>query len=879
MELPASKRGRRAAAPSWGAEIRLRVMIRQLIIILFATILNVKYAESQPLSYDFKGKYGQVEVGGRYVGAEFHGSRPLPSRISFYYPVANSTDLSTDYWKRGESQPMVVGVRFRSGKKHWLGKEGWAYTLSPQRVTFRGQDGILQYELTYRFCINEPAMVMTLTIKNTGLKSVPVEVYTHLKTILRTCQTYAWKNSAWTQFDSSHASIIVNFDDSDAYRASLFVQNVGEYPVSWTSSASELGATDSGTSNWISSLSGLRKTSLPATSKGLPIAAFIYRRVINPSDSLAIIQIIGSCNRDEVLRKIYRLASSWHEEVLAYDQFVLQKVNEGGPFVTGEKWLDRSATWALGLLASNQHYLDGKIVPMPCPAEYNFFFTHDLLLTNLGAVNFDLGRVKRDLLYIVSLAKDNIIPHAYYWRDDGYKTEFCTPENWNHLWFVLITARYLQHSNDDSTGQVLLPLVTRSLNEILTQRKKDNLMYAYRPDWWDIGRREGPRAYITSLTIRALRDYLYISSFLNQRSPKLLDYERLADEMQRALGDWLWDDSLNYLINYNDTMKTLKDKHYYIGSLVAPVYGVLDPQKSKKLVETASKKLLRYPVGVMVVSPPDFHTDSMRAFFKFVNNEAGDPFYYINGGIWPHANAIYALALNAIGRTDDAMKFVKNVMTIDGIAKSPNGLPAMYEYRYADSSSKEFGKIDKPSFMWAAGFYMNVLYQLCGFQNNEWNLSLSGRLPPTLDSVYCTYSFGDRCRFTIRGKADRLRSFLCDGKEIPSLVLPLEIIHTENLTVEYGIPKIPYIENVNAILHNVAYEPNSMTLKMKVSSFKGHEVNAGIVTPLKIKEAIVDGVPIPTMMQTAEPDGMVKVQIKFIGSDSIQHIEIHFKNL
>jgi len=120
---------------------------------------------------------------------------------------------------------------------------------------------------------------------------------------------------------------------------------------------------------------------------------------------------------------------------------------------------------------------------------------------------------------------------------------------------------------------------------------------------------------------------------------------------------------------------------------------------------------------------------------------------------------------------------------------------------------------------------------------------------------------------------------LCDGKEIPSLVLPLEIIHTENLTVEYGIPKIPYIENVNAILHNVAYEPNSMTLKMKVSSFKGHEVNAGIVTPLKIKEAIVDGVPIPTMMQTAEPDGMVKVQIKFIGSDSIQHIEIHFKNL
>lgn len=49
-----------------------------------------------PLEYFFDKKYGQVEVGGPYVGAEFHESRPLPLRISFYYPVANSIDVSTD---------------------------------------------------------------------------------------------------------------------------------------------------------------------------------------------------------------------------------------------------------------------------------------------------------------------------------------------------------------------------------------------------------------------------------------------------------------------------------------------------------------------------------------------------------------------------------------------------------------------------------------------------------------------------------------------------------------------------------------------------------------------------------------------------------------
>ena len=105
-------------------------------------------------------------------------------------------------------------------------------------------------------------------------------------------------------------------------------------------------------------------------------------------------------------------------------------------------------SWARAILAANAHYLDGVIVPMPCPAEYNFYFTHDVLLTNLAAVNFDPERVRQDLLYIMSLSEGNVIPHAYYWRDDGYKTEVCTPDDWNHLWFILLNGSYLRHTAD-----------------------------------------------------------------------------------------------------------------------------------------------------------------------------------------------------------------------------------------------------------------------------------------------------------------------------------------------------------------------------------------------------------------------------------------------
>ena len=72
--------------------------------------------EQDELLYSFDKGYGQVEVGGRFAGMEFHDSRPLPSRISFYYPVANSVDLSTGYWERAASRPMALGIRVDSGE-------------------------------------------------------------------------------------------------------------------------------------------------------------------------------------------------------------------------------------------------------------------------------------------------------------------------------------------------------------------------------------------------------------------------------------------------------------------------------------------------------------------------------------------------------------------------------------------------------------------------------------------------------------------------------------------------------------------------------------------------------------------------------------------
>ena len=121
-----------------------RTLIAAMVLSLVSPV-----AGQDRITREFSGMYGQVEVGGPYAGAEFHDSRPLPSRISLYEPAANSIDMSTDYWKRGESAPFIVGVRVNGGQPRHIGLEPWAYTLSPHRVRFHRDDPPLRWTSTY----------------------------------------------------------------------------------------------------------------------------------------------------------------------------------------------------------------------------------------------------------------------------------------------------------------------------------------------------------------------------------------------------------------------------------------------------------------------------------------------------------------------------------------------------------------------------------------------------------------------------------------------------------------------------------------------------------------------------------------------------------
>lgn len=378
---------------------------------------------------------------------------------------------------------------------------------------------------------------------------------------------------------------------------------------------------------------------------------------------------------------------------------------------------------------------------------------------------------------------------------------------------------------------------------------------------------------MTILTIRALREFSYISAVLAKNLDDLPQYEQLALDLQGKLVEQLWDDDLKYLINYFEDGK--KDSHFYIGSLLAAHFNLLDQQQKAALMETASNKLLDDQIGIYNVYPMDFHR--LIDYLKLAGNEAGDPYCYANGGVWPHGNAWYALGLISVGEKAKAYHFIKKIMTLDGIIHSPNGQPAMYEYRNSNRhDSARYGKVDKPQFMWAAGWYLYSLYHLLGLRENEWNISLDPYLVEGQQSAqFNTYVNGRNLLITIKGQGELVSEIKFGGKNYTSLVLP-ERIDVDLLELTLGKPTSPYLLRTNSLLKDCRFESQNKKLILKFKAFAGHHNETMIVAPWQPSSITLNSDSLIQDWDCTAKDGSYVVTINFIHPSIENLMEIQF---
>lgn len=757
-------------------------------------------------------KRGQVEAGGPYAGAEFHDSRPLPTRISFYYPVANSIDLSTDYWRRGESRSLRLALS-HDGRTDSIGTAPCSYRYTPFFVQFRERKPEYSWTLSYRFCRNLPVMVLEFELSNAGDGARFFELEGSLQWVLRTCQSYAWVRPARVECTlkdpadplSGCPLATAAFDAPETDSTLIFVANAG---------------------------------ALPAARLTLESLSLSYQKRLRPGEKWRIVLLLGSCRQGEAAAVAARAAREWQDEVTAYEKEAERYAAAGPLLEVPDTGLLQTAQWSRAVMAANRHYLDGRIVPMPCPAEYNFFFTHDLLLTDLGAVFFDCDRVKSDLLYLLSLARaDSILPHAYYWRDTGYQTEFCSADNWNHLWFILLTASYLRHSGDFATVRQLAPMLEKSLRMMLENRGSDDLMYAWQPDWWDIGHSWGARAYITILMVRALREYTFIGGVLGWPEEPLAKNLELADRLRGRLGEKLWDEQAGFLLN--GLAGGAVDRHYYAGSLLAAAWKMLDGERSARLMKTAEVELLDRHLGIRIAAPMDF--DQYNELYEFLPGQVGARGLYLNGGVWPHGIVWYALGHLAAGQPESAREVLQKYLTLEGISRSPRGQPAFFEYRNADPASPRYGEIDKPTFLWAGGWFLHALYQLAGLRENEWNLYFTPQLPQGWREIRCDAMLHGRgVRVVWRGEGPWFRRIEADGRPFHSAVMPFPETESprRKLLLERGLPLTPYLASADCAIETVHYNERERSLRIGLRGLTGQNVELAVVSPAEpLREA------------------------------------------
>jgi cellobiose phosphorylase len=377
---------------------------------------------------------------------------------------------------------------------------------------------------------------------------------------------------------------------------------------------------------------------------------------------------------------------------------------------------------------------------------------------------------------------------------------------------------------------------------------------------------------MTILAIKAIREYLFISTVLETNLDKIVEYEMLANRMQNQLNSNLWDDNLNYLINYYEPGKI--DKHYYIGSLLAAHYGLLDKTKLSELVETAKEKLLDEKVGIYNVFPMDFHV--LRDYLNFSGNEAGDEFYYANGGIWPHGNAWYALALLESGKKDEAYNFIKKVMTVKGVMSGPNGQPAMYEVRNGDfNDSSIYGTVDKPQFLWAAGWYLYCLYHMYGIDENSWNISFDPYLGDDQEkSSFDLFAAGKLLNVNVTGESDFIKHIKYGREIYPSTVIPEDIPLTSNVSIELGKPESPYLASTNSILLSSTFSSKTLTIRLK--AFKGHKNIVSIISPFKPKKVNIVGRDNDETLSIRELSGIYEIEVNFSHNFKQEEIILKF---
>jgi len=127
---------------------------------------------------------GQIEIGSPYIGIEIHKSFPMLNRISFYYPVANSIDISENYWKRENFRIMSMGIKAGDSLKRILENEIYDVDQTPYSVSFTKEKFDSEIKISYELKLDDGRIIQGRTATDEVNPDTVHDIYKKLVEVL-----------------------------------------------------------------------------------------------------------------------------------------------------------------------------------------------------------------------------------------------------------------------------------------------------------------------------------------------------------------------------------------------------------------------------------------------------------------------------------------------------------------------------------------------------------------------------------------------------------------------------------------------------------------------------------------------------------------------
>ena len=113
---------------------------------------------------------------------------------------------------------------------------------------------------------------------------------------------------------------------------------------------------------------------------------------------------------------------------------------------------------------------------------------------------------------------------------------------------------------------------------------------------------------------------------------------------------------------------------------------------------------------------------------------------------------------------------------------------------------------------------------------------------------------------------------------IPSLVLPNDAGNFDKIIIQLGEPDIPFIKSADALVINPYFDKEKNILEFDLQSFEGHDIETKIISPMMIKDVIINSVKIEDTYTVVMNDSLFESTIKQISNSKKDHYSIYFES-